>query len=138
MVPDARWEDLDPLEFERFRRMIRESRGRSDAALAELPDQEIAKALGAVESNHEVSAVRVLGLLLFGREDAIRRYLPTHEVAFQVLFDTRVVVNEFFKWPLLAHNGGAIVQIAGQESRRRADGKHLSHWNPRLLSSGFP
>jgi ATP-dependent DNA helicase RecG len=101
VVPDARWEDLDPLEFERFRRMIRESRGRSDAALAELPDQEIAKALGAVESNHEVSAVRVLGLLLFGREDAIRRYLPTHEVAFQVLFDTRVVVNEFFKWPLL-------------------------------------
>lgn len=54
-----------------FRRMIRESRGRSDAALAELPDQEIAKALGAVEANHEVSAVRVLGLLLFGREDAI-------------------------------------------------------------------
>lgn len=101
VVPDARWEDLDPLEFERFRRMIRESRGRSDAALAELPDQEIAKALGAVEANHEVSAVRVLGLLLFGREDAIHRYLPTHEVAFQVLSDTRVVVNEFFRWPLL-------------------------------------
>ena len=81
--------------------MIRESRGRSDAALAELPDREIAKALGAVEANHEVSAVRVLGLLLFGREDAIHRYLPTHEVAFQVLSDTRVVVNEFFRWPLL-------------------------------------
>lgn len=101
VVPDARWEDLDPLEFERFRRMIRESRGRSDAALAELPDQEIAKALGAVEANHEVSAVRVLGLLLFGREDAVHRYLPTHEVAFQVLSDTRIVVNEFFRWPLL-------------------------------------
>jgi len=81
--------------------MIRESRGRSDAALADLPDQEIAKALGAVEANHEVSAVRVLGLLLFGREDAVHRYLPTHEVAFQVLSDTRVVVNEFFRWPLL-------------------------------------
>jgi len=81
--------------------MIRESRGRSDAALADLPDQEIAKALGAVEANHEVSVIRVLGLLLFGREDAIHRYLPTHEVAFQVLSDTRVVVNEFFRWPLL-------------------------------------
>jgi ATP-dependent DNA helicase RecG len=101
VVPDARWEDLDPLEFERFRRMIRESRGRSDAALSELPDHEIAKALGAVEANHEVSAIRVLGLLLFGRENAIRSYLPTYEVAFQVLSDTRVVVNEFFKWPLL-------------------------------------
>ncbi|MGV8174809.1 MAG: ATP-binding protein [Methanothrix sp.] len=81
--------------------MIRESRERSDATLDEFPGREIAKALGAVEANHEVSAVRVLGLLLFGREDAIRRYLPTHEVAFQVLSDTRVVVNEFFKWPLL-------------------------------------
>jgi len=101
VVQDAGWEDLDPLEFERFRRMIRESRGRSDAALADLPDKEIAKALNAVEANHGVSAVRILGLLLLGREDAIRRYLPTHEVAFQVLSDTRVAVNEFFKWPLL-------------------------------------
>jgi len=101
VVPDARWEDLDPLEFERFRRVIREGRGRGDAALAELPDKEIAKALGAVEANHEVSAVRVLGLLLFGKEDALRRFLPTHEVAFQVLTDTRVQVNEFFKWPLM-------------------------------------
>jgi ATP-dependent DNA helicase RecG len=77
--------------------MIRESRGRSNAALADLPDQEIARAHGAVEANHEVSAVGVLGLLLFGREDAIRRCLPTHKVAFQVLSDTRVVVNEFFR-----------------------------------------
>jgi len=25
VVPEARWEDLDPLEFERFRRFVRES-----------------------------------------------------------------------------------------------------------------
>ncbi len=102
VVPDACWERIWTLwSSSGFRRMIRESRGRSNAALADLPDQEIAKALGAVEANHEVSAARVLGLLLFGREDAIHRYLPTHEVAFQVLSDTRVVVNELFKWPLL-------------------------------------
>lgn len=29
-LPGVRWEDLDPLELERFRRMIRESRGRGD------------------------------------------------------------------------------------------------------------
>jgi ATP-dependent DNA helicase RecG len=52
--------------------MIRESRGRSDAALAELPSQKIANALGAVKANYEVSSIRVLGLLLFGREDAIK------------------------------------------------------------------
>lgn len=100
-VPGAGWEDLDPLEFERFRRFIRESQGRGDGALVDLPDKELAKALGAVESNHAVSVVRVLGLLLFGREEALRRLLPTHEVAFQVLSGQKVEVNDFLRWPLL-------------------------------------
>jgi ATP-dependent DNA helicase RecG len=97
----AKWEDLDPLEFERFRRFVHESQGRGDAALAGLPDLEIAKALGAVQANHSVSAVRVLGLLMFGREEALRRLLPSHEVAFQVLAGQLVEVNDFFRWPLL-------------------------------------
>jgi len=101
VVPEARWDDLDPLEFERFRRFIREGHGRGDASLVDLPDVELAKALGAVQANHEVSAVRVLGLLLFGREEALRRLLPTHEAAFQVLAGQRVEVNDFFRWPLL-------------------------------------
>lgn len=100
-VPDVAWEDLDPLEFERFRRSIRENRGRSDEALATLPDLELAKALGAVEVNGNTRSVRVLGLLLFGKDEVLRRALPTHEVAFQVLSGTSVEVNEFFRWPLL-------------------------------------
>jgi ATP-dependent DNA helicase RecG len=99
-VPGVRWEDLDPLEIERFRRKIRES-GRGDGALLALSDIELAKALGAVEANHQVRAVRVIGLLLFGREDVLRSALPTHEVAFQVLAGVDVVVNDFFRWPLL-------------------------------------
>jgi ATP-dependent DNA helicase RecG len=97
----ATWDDLDPIEFDRFRRAVRESRGRGDAALIELSDLEIAKALGAVEANGTVSAIRVLGLLLFGRESALREYLPCHEVAFQALNGTAVEVNDFFRWPLL-------------------------------------
>jgi ATP-dependent DNA helicase RecG len=100
-LPEARWQDLDPLEFERFRRTIRESRGQGDTLLLDLPDPELAKALGAVEANHGVTAVRVLALLLFGKEEALRRFLPTHEVAFQVLSGTRVELNTFFHWPLL-------------------------------------
>ena len=100
-VTDARWEDLDPLEFERFRRFIRESQGRGDASLIDLPDLELAKALGAVQANHAISAVRVLGLLLFGREEALRRLLAAHEAAFQVLSGQKVEVNDFFRWPLL-------------------------------------
>jgi len=101
IVPEARWEDLDPLEFERFRRFVRESLGQGDTTLLNLPDQELAKALGAVEANHEVTRIRALGLLLFGKEEALRRFLPTHEVAFQVLRGQDVQVNEFFRWPLL-------------------------------------
>ena len=101
VVPGAQWSDLDPLEFDRLRRAIRESRGRGDESLVVLSDLELAKALGAVEANHEVRGVRVLGLLLLGREDAIRRHLPTHEVAFQALSGLSVEANDFFRWPLL-------------------------------------
>lgn len=100
-VPGASPDSLDPLEFERFRRLIRESRGEGDASLIELSDLEIAKALGAVDANHQISSIRVLGLLLFGKEEALRRLLPTHEVAFQVLSGLNVEINEFFHWPLL-------------------------------------
>jgi ATP-dependent DNA helicase RecG len=98
-IPDARWEDLDPLEFERLRRLIREGAG-GDAALAGLADLEIAKALGVVTANGEVRSIKAGALLLFGREDALQRHLPTHEVAFQVLSGTAVEVNDFFRWPL--------------------------------------
>ena len=101
VVPDATWDALDPLEFDRFRRWIRESRGQGDASLLELPDLEIAKALGAVEANHEVTSIRVLALLLFGKEEDLKRILPSQEVAFQALSGTRVEVNDFFRWPLL-------------------------------------
>jgi ATP-dependent DNA helicase RecG len=101
VVPDAGWDDLDPLEFERFRRFIRESQGRGDASLVSLPDVELAKALGAIQANHAVSSVHALGLLLFGREESLRRLLPVHEVAFQVLSGQEVRGNDFFRWPLL-------------------------------------
>lgn len=54
-----------------------------------------------MEANSEVRGVRVLGLLLFGKEDVLRRGLPTHEVAFQVLRGTDIEVNDFFRSPLL-------------------------------------
>jgi len=101
VLPEARWEGLDPIEFERLRRIIRESRGQGDTTLLDLSDIELAKTLGAVEANHDVTAVRVLGLLMFGREEALVRLLPTHEMAFQVLAGTQVEVNDFFRWPLL-------------------------------------
>jgi len=101
VVGSARWQDLDPLEFERFRRSVRERRGRSDESLLELPDIELAKALGVVDANGEVRGVRLAALLLFGKEDVLRRLVPTHEVAFQALRGLEVEANDFFRWPLL-------------------------------------
>ena len=100
-VTNATWDDLDPLEFERFRRFIRESKGQGDFTLLNLPDLELAKALGAIEANHQVSAIRILGLLLFGKEQALQHYLASHEVAFQVISSEQIEVNDFFRWPLL-------------------------------------
>jgi ATP-dependent DNA helicase RecG len=99
-VPEASWSDLDPLEFERFRRLIRESAGYGDRVLADLDDHDIARALGLFESHGETTVICAGALLLFGREDAIGRYCPTHEAAFQALRGLAVQVNDFFTWPL--------------------------------------
>jgi ATP-dependent DNA helicase RecG len=105
IVPDARWEDLDPLEIERVRRTVALNRGRADASLLDLSDAEIVRALGLGEgggpTGDRVDRVRVAALLMVGREEAIKRYVPNHEVAFQVMRGTRVAVNEFIRWPLV-------------------------------------
>lgn len=101
LVPAARWDDLDPIEIERFRRLARESGGRGDAAILRLPDEELVRALGGIESHGEGNGIRRLALLLFGREEALRTLLPTHEVAWQVLQSRAVHENEFVRLPLL-------------------------------------
>lgn len=99
-IPDAIWADLDPLEFERLRRLVRENRGRADATLTDLSDVDIARALSVVGGDYESPAIRAGALLLFGRVEALSRFIPSHEVAFQVLEDTRIVVNDFQRAPL--------------------------------------
>jgi ATP-dependent DNA helicase RecG len=100
VLAGARWDDLDPLEFERFRRSIRET-GHGDRSLLDLPDVELGKALGVLVSDGPDASVRVAGMLLFGKEEALRGYLPTHEVAFQQLAGAQVEVNDFLRAPLL-------------------------------------
>lgn len=101
VVPGASWADLDPLELERFRRLVRESGGRGDAALLRLPDEELCRALGGIEPLSSGFAIRRVALLLFGREDSLRALLPTHEVAWQVLQGRAAPENETFRLPLL-------------------------------------
>lgn len=108
---------LDALEFARYRRAIRENRG-GDEALLGLSDLDLAKALGAVGARNGEVAVRVLGLLLFGREDVLAQRLPTHEVAFQALGDTAVEANDFLRWPLLRVQEELETRIRARKSER--------------------
>jgi ATP-dependent DNA helicase RecG len=101
VLPDSSWEDLDPLEFERLRQVVQRHPS-ADQNLLSLPDAELAQALGLARTYEGRLVPTVGGLLVLGREGAIRRLMPTHEAAFQVLREDRgVAFNEFYREPLL-------------------------------------
>ena len=137
VVPEARWEDLDPLEFERLRQTIARAPGRADAALGVLSDVEIVKALGLGEGADRIERVRVAGLLLLGREAAIRRYVPTHEVAFQVLSGTRILMNDFFRGPLIRVADEIAARFAARNDEEEIAVGPLRVGIPRYSPAGF-
>ncbi len=97
-VAGASVDALDPLERQRLRQAVERHGG--DRSLLGLADAELDGALGLVRRDGAQVVPTVTGLLLIGKEAAIREHLPTHEVAFQVLAGTEVQVNEFYRWPL--------------------------------------
>jgi len=75
--------------------------GGADGILAELSDVDLAGALGVLTSAADGTPQPTLGaMLMFGGEEALHRFVPTHEAAFQVLSGLSVQVNEFYRWPL--------------------------------------
>ncbi len=98
-APSATLVDLDPLERERLRQIINSYNG--DKALLALSDEELDGALGLTTTIGNERVPTVTGLLMIGREESIRRSLPTHELMFQVLSGTAVRVNDSFRDPLL-------------------------------------
>lgn len=86
-------DDIDAAELQRYRDLS------GDKPLSQLDDIQLLRALGAY---HDSDARLTLGaLLLFGTQDAISRFIPNHEVQFQVLDGTRVKVNESYSGPLI-------------------------------------
>lgn len=94
----ATFHDLDTHEFDRFRRMIRTSSG--DDVLAELPDEDILRALRFYDNGP--NPVKLGAVLLFGTASSLARWVPNHEVIFQVMDGTAVSVNHRTTSPLLA------------------------------------
>ena len=99
-VPDATYQDLDPVERERLRNIIRSYRG--ETALLELNDEELDKALQLVTMQDGAIVPTFSGMLLIGRKEALKRHMPTAEASIQVLVGTDIKVNESFYLPILA------------------------------------
>lgn len=91
--------DFDPLERERLRQSIERYGG--DRALLELDDEALEGVLGFSRLHDGIRTPTLTGLLIIGRDEAIRRLVPTHELAFQVLAQEAVEFNEFQRYPLL-------------------------------------
>lgn len=99
-VAGAQLGDFDPLERERLRQAVQYYGG--DRVLLELDDEALDGALGLTVRQPDGRRTPTLtGMLLLGRETALRQLLPTHEVAFQVMSQQAVRFNEFRRFPLL-------------------------------------
>lgn len=88
-------DDLSSVELARFRELAGEG---GDRVLATLSDSDL---LGALNLLDPSGALTVGALLLFGREEAIRRRLPAYEAGFQELDGYEVRTNEIGPIPLL-------------------------------------
>lgn len=99
-VPNTTVDDLSPFERARLREYIAKYNG--DRSLLELDDEELDGALGFVTTVDGQVVPTLTGLLILGTESALRRAVPTHEIAFQVLDGEDVRMNEFLNKPLLA------------------------------------
>lgn len=99
-VAGSTLQDFDPLERERLRQCIQTYGG--DRILLELDDADLDGALGLTARQPDGNRIPTLtGLLLIGRETALRDLVPTHEFAFQVMAQQAVRFNEFRRFPLL-------------------------------------
>ena len=95
--------DLDPAEFDRFRRL---AGGGGDEHLSELSNLDLLSALGV----RSVDGSLTLGAaLLFGTSDVLRTFVPTHSVVFQALDEHDAVrANRDLHVPLVR----AMVELA--------------------------
>lgn len=99
-VPGAKYEDLDPTERERLRNIILAYNG--EKYLLELSNEELDKALQFVVTISDQLIPTYTGLLILGRKEKIKGFIPTAESGFISMNGTEVTANESFHLPLLA------------------------------------
>ena len=92
-------EDFDLVEVGRLRNLIISYNGEKN--LLELTDEDLYKALGLVREQNGTLYPTITGILLIGKVMAIKRFIPTHAAAFQVMEGTEIRDNDDFVLPLL-------------------------------------
>lgn len=98
-VEGATEEDLDILEFEHLRSIVKNNPG-SDKSLLELNKEDFYKALHFVAEENGKTVPTVTGLLFLGKTESLKRFMPTYRASFQVLSGTNVKINETSNEPL--------------------------------------
>ncbi|MBQ7160992.1 MAG: putative DNA binding domain-containing protein, partial [Clostridia bacterium] len=99
-LTEASVDDFDSIETDRLLKAIRSYSG--DKSLLEITLPELYKALGFVKEYDNHLVPTVTGMLMLGKTDAIKQFVPTYSTSFQVLEGTKVKVNEDFVMPVLA------------------------------------
>lgn len=111
-VPELSTDDLDSVEFDRLRTMVRREHG--DSVLSNLRHDDLLAALELLDHRGQLN---VAALLLFGKQEALRRHAPSSEVAFQHLTGSlEVRANDIGHIPLLK----AIVELSERVQARNA------------------
>lgn len=99
-VPNADYSDLDPVQREHLRNILRNYNG--EKTLLELDDEDLDKALRLVVSMGNRLIPTFTGILLIGRQDKLREYIPTAEAAYIAYTGTQISSNQTFYLPLLS------------------------------------
>lgn len=99
-IQEATIDDLDSIEIDRLRRLILSFNG--DKTLLDLDNTELLKSLGFLREQGENIIPTIAGVLMVGKIESIKRFVPTMQSAFQVTEGTAVRVNDDFVIPVLA------------------------------------
>lgn len=134
-VPGAQYQDLDPIERERLRSIIRSYNG--EKYLLELSDEELDKAMQFVVTIDDKLIPTYTGMLMLGRKEKLKDLIPTAESAFIMMRGTAVTTNESFYLPLLASIEKMIDFVAARNPEQEVEQGlfriSIPEFNPRAV-----
>ena len=134
-VPGAQYQDLDPIERERLRSIIRSYNG--EKYLLELSDEELDKAMQFVVTIHDKLIPTYTSMLMLGRKEKLKDLIPTAESAFIMMRGTEVTTNESFYLPLLASIEKMIDFVAARNPEQEVEQGlfriSIPEFNPRAV-----